>query len=471
MRKLSKILVLAVLTAILNTICVFADTEDGYVYTVYDAEAVITDYTGTEKYLIIPGNLGGYPVTAIGREAFKNKNLEHVGMPDSVTLIGEGAFADNPDLMALFLSCNLKDIPARMCENDASLYDFIVYGNVKSIGDEAFKNCVSLSEINFANTEEKWNSIYFGADWDKNMPDGYTVSTGEVLDFGYGTESVKVSEYQHPELCGYDVVIPSQVDGVPVTQILSGVFRNKDITSVVIPDSVTSIYSYAFAENPDLISVELPANLEIISNYLFSDDTGLEEVFIPASVTQINAGAFANCSSLEDIYFGGTQEAWNGINKKTTWNDGVPDTCTVHFESAHLPRNTVSEPASNQAESANLRKHAALRFTADSDDYNSFDKLGFLVSRKDTMQRYGFNLLTHDTAVYGTPLYKEALCVDETHNRIYDEDDSGKRTYSVIISIPDDKTDTVFVARPFLEIGASTLYGTQMEGSYDDLSI
>jgi hypothetical protein len=29
----------------------------------------------------------------------------------------------------------------------------------------------------------------------------------------------------------------------------------------------------------------------------------------------------------------------------------------------------------------------------------------------------------------------------------------------------------VFVARPFLEIGASTLYGTQMEGSYDDLSI
>ena len=62
-------------------------------------------------------------------------------------------------------------------------------------------------------------------------------------------------------------------------------------------------------------------------------------------------------------------------------------------------------------------------------------------------------------------------CVDETHNRIYAEDNSGVRTYSVIASIPEDKTDTVFVARPFLEIGISTVYGAMMEGSFDDLSV
>ena len=119
----------------------------------------------------------------------------------------------------------------------------------------------------------------------------------------------------------------------------------------------------------------------------------------------------------------------------------------------------------------NLRRHSALRFTATSFDYNSFDIFGFLISRRDSMEAYGFKTLTHKNLVSGEPLYIEAICVDDTHNRVYAEDNSGERTYSILAVVPEDRKDTVFVVRPFLTISGATVYGTARSGSFDDLSV
>ena len=472
MKKFVKILIFASLIAILTAFCAFADEENGYVYSVYNGEAIITDYVGTAAGLTIPDTLGGYTVTAIGPNAFRNKNLYTITVPNSVLSFGEGAFADNPNLYDFNYPIYIKCIPAYAFENDSSLNDFNIYGDVKSIGDGAFKNCTDISVMYYYGEQDGWDSISFGEDWNYGLPD-YTFEIISGFEFeGLSTiEGESLGIYKYYTDGGRDVVIPAYYAGIPVTMIDTAAFAGKEITSVIIPDTVNTIRNIAFVENPDLKSVELPPYLTAILPGTFMNDPGLEEVYIPASVTIISAGVFQGCTSLKDIYYGGPEDQWDVVTKENKWNEGVPADCVVHYECEHLPVNTVSKPESHSASATNLRTHAALRFTATSEDYNDFDKLGFLISRKDTMKRYGCGELTHDTTVCGTPLYIEAVCVDETHNRVYGENNMGVRTYSVIASIPEGRTDTVFVARPFLEIGACTVYGSVMEGSFDDLSV
>ena len=71
-----------------------AQTSDGYIYTVTNGEATITDYTGIGGKLTIPSKLGGYPVTAIGTAAFSSYgSLTSVVIPEGVTSLGRTAFA------------------------------------------------------------------------------------------------------------------------------------------------------------------------------------------------------------------------------------------------------------------------------------------------------------------------------------------------------------------------------------------
>ena len=56
----------------------------------------ITDYTNTtEKNIIIPDNFDGVAVTSIGESAFRNNELTHVIIPNSVRSIGKEAFRNN----------------------------------------------------------------------------------------------------------------------------------------------------------------------------------------------------------------------------------------------------------------------------------------------------------------------------------------------------------------------------------------
>ena len=66
--------------------------------------------------------------------------------------------------------------------------------------------------------------------------------------------------------------------------------NNELATSIILPDSVTSIGDYAF-----------------------SNCSGLTSVTIPNSVTSIDSYAFAYCNSLTTVFYAGTEEQWNAI--------------------------------------------------------------------------------------------------------------------------------------------------------------
>ena len=70
-----------------------------------------------------------------------------------------------------------------------------------------------------------------------------------------------------------------------------------NLTSVMIPDSVTSIAASAFEKCSSLASIE-----------------------IPCSVTSIGDSAFENCYNLNSIIFNGTTMQWYAISKGSYWN-------------------------------------------------------------------------------------------------------------------------------------------------------
>ena len=102
-----------------DTVTTTRDSNEWYgdfKYQLHDGNISITDYNGTSDELVIPAELGNYPVTIIGDQAFKAKNLTSVTIGNSVTSIRDNAFADN----------NITNI--------------VIPGSVTSIGLNAFAN-------------------------------------------------------------------------------------------------------------------------------------------------------------------------------------------------------------------------------------------------------------------------------------------------------------------------------------------
>lgn len=76
------------------------------------------------------------------------------------------------------------------------------------------------------------------------------------------------------------------------------------LTSVIIPNSVTSISNYAFASCSGLTSVTIGSGVTSIGTAAFGSCTGLTSVIIPNSVASIGDSAFGDCSSLTSITIG-----------------------------------------------------------------------------------------------------------------------------------------------------------------------
>lgn len=94
-----------------------------------------------------------------------------------------------------------------------------------------------------------------------------------------------------------ELFLPFNIDGYEVTIIESGAFRNLDfITSVVIPDSITSISYQCFYYCTSLTNVVIPNSVTSINGFAFDHCTSLESIVIPESVTNIAYYAFSNTS-------------------------------------------------------------------------------------------------------------------------------------------------------------------------------
>ena len=164
-----------------------------------------------------------------------------------------------------------------------------------------------------------------------------------------------------------DIVIPSTYNGKAVNAIFNNAFYYcKNLTSITIPDGVTSIGDNAFylcesltsitvnGNNKNYCSINgvlfnkaktelicypdgktgmytIPNSVKTIGSRAFNDCTKLTSIVIPDSVRSIGDSAFAYCGSLTSIQFNGTTAQWQAITFGSSWNYNTGNytvTCT-----------------------------------------------------------------------------------------------------------------------------------------------
>ncbi len=119
---------------------------------------------------------------------------------------------------------------------------------------------------------------------------------------GIGTH-VAITKYIGTDL---DVVIPKEIEGLPVASIYQFAFSGADIKSVFMHDSIVHIGAEAFYNCENLESVRFSKNLITIRPEAFVHCTALKEIILPDGVKLVEGGAFERCSAVEKIYLPGT---------------------------------------------------------------------------------------------------------------------------------------------------------------------
>ena len=186
----------------------------------------------------------------------------------------------------------------------AYLYD--ANGNLL-VSDESSKDGYNYNVVYMLKAGEtyyfdvKWSSTYYAGQaalvFDAYVPaEDLAVDNLTFTSNGDGTCYVSGMTSQSAI-----VVIPATYNGETVTGIGDRAFRNKNMTTVIIPDSVTYIGERAFEYCYSLSAIEIPNSVVTIGNYAFRGCSNLSSIEIPDSVTTIGQQAFNNCSSLSSI--------------------------------------------------------------------------------------------------------------------------------------------------------------------------
>jgi len=219
-------------------------------YGCYSVSSITVDYGNSTYY--DGRNVGGS--NCIIR---KSNNYLYIGcknsvIPQGVLNIGNGAFYGCTGLTSITLPSSITSIGSNAFQNCTGLTSINIPIACTSIMYEAFAGCTSLSSI----TVDSSNTVY---------NDGS--SNG-----------------------GHDCIIGTS------TNILYFGCKNS-----VIPNTVTSIDSYAFEGCTGLTSINIPNSVTTIRQYAFQNCSGLNSITLPSSITSISSGAFYSCTGLVEV--------------------------------------------------------------------------------------------------------------------------------------------------------------------------
>ena len=162
-------------------------------------------------------------------------------------------------------------------------------------------------------------------------------SIAQALDYTYTTNNgaITITSYTGS---GGDVSIPGTINDLPVTTIEDYAFDGcANLTSIIIPDSVTSDLKMTFSGCSGLTNVTIGSGVTTIAAGAFYGCTSLPHITLPDSVTTIGYGKpFSQCTSLTNIIFGsGVKYIDFGVAKQSPLTAITVDEDNVDFSSVN----------------------------------------------------------------------------------------------------------------------------------------
>ena len=198
----------------------------------------------------------------------------------------EQCFYDVPNIESVVIS-GAVDVPRDMFGKCTELKKVTLKNGVRSIGEDAFRDCSSLESVIFENTVLE--KISDGAFW--------------------GCSALS------------SIALPDSV-----TEIERNAFFETGLRNIQLTEKLTLIGAYAFCNCKNLEQVQLPSQLKELGNGAFSSCENLTQIQLPAQLNKLGTDAFRNCTSLDkiDIPAGLTQ-----IEPDTFCNTGLTSV-TLH---------------------------------------------------------------------------------------------------------------------------------------------
>ena len=295
-------------------------------------------------------------ITTIGENAFYDSGIEYIELPASLTVIGRGAFRYS-DIRKINIHDNVKVLGDNAFGDCDSLKLVIVGKNVTTIGDGALagnyknggikifnrsklkiepgysKDVVvdvpnSFVENDFLfnkNDDNTYSLIaYTGIDTNITLPDkckkyyGYSIGSyafeyssditsitipNSITSFGSGAfyGCSKLKEVHISDIAAWCRIDFASSYANPLYYAKNLYLNGELVTELVIPEGVKEIKKYAFRNCTGLTSVEIPNSVASIGDYAFYDCTGITSVVIGAGLTSIGSSAFSGCSSIASI--------------------------------------------------------------------------------------------------------------------------------------------------------------------------
>lgn len=248
-------------------------------------------------------------VKRIGERAYSGTKITSASFPTTLLNIGNEAFSICLSLKEIKFANGLKEIGSYAFRTCTKLTTVTLPNTVEFIDDGAFYYCTSLQKIILPNGLKSLPESIFT--WCKKLESIYFPKSLQSIGSKalIGTLWLNNAKKKNPMVivnnilvdgtaCKGNVIIP---DGI--TYITERAFMDSAITSITIPEGVTSLYQYTFRTCTKLKTVNLPSTIIFIDYGTFYECSALSKISLPKNLKIIGEYAFTKCSSLQTITF------------------------------------------------------------------------------------------------------------------------------------------------------------------------